>query len=427
MADAAWWRDTVIYEVYVRSFQDSNGDGLGDLEGIRQRLPHLAWLGVDAIWVTPFYPSPMADHGYDVADYRGVDPRFGDLVAFDALVADAHALGLRLIVDLVPNHTSSAHPWFQAALRDRDDPHRARYLFRDPRPGGGPPNDWVSVFGGPAWTLHEPTGQYYLHLFAPEQPDLDWRHDAVRVDFEETLRFWLDRGVDGFRIDVAHGLIKDRELRDQAGAADAPVAGSDYQGLEQVHAFDQPEVHDVYWAWRSLAEGYAGDRLLLGEVYLLDADRVAAYLRPGELHLAFNFPFLASALDADALRAVIDHSVAAAGRVGATQSWVIGTHDVSRPATRYGGGEPGRRRARAAALLLLALPGAAFVYQGEELGLEDAGVPDHLRQDPIFFRTGGKRLGRDGCRVPLPWTAVGSGYGFTDGDPGCRSRTTGPR
>ena len=393
-----WWKDAVLYEVYVRSFADSDGDGLGDLEGIRSRLPYLRGLGVDGLWLTPFYPSPGHDHGYDVADYVDVDPRFGTLADFDALVADAHALGLRVIVDIVPNHTSNEHAWF----RERPD----LYVWRDE------PNNWPSTFGGPAWTFDEERGRWYLHLFAPEQPDLDWHNPEVPAEFEAILRFWLDRGVDGFRIDVAHALFKDAELRDEVEPFPVTAFSSDWRA-----GIDQPEVHPLYRGWRRLVDSYPGERVLVGEVVFSDPARVAPYVRPDELHLAFNFTLLFEVWDAERLRVTIDGSRAALGDVGATPTWVLENHDVTRLPTRYGGGEPGRRRARAAALLLLALPGPVFLYQGQELGLEEAELDDEDRQDPIFFRTNGARTGRDGCRVPVPWTDGAPGFGFTTGSP----------
>jgi alpha-glucosidase len=393
-----WWRDAVLYEVYVRSFADSDGDGLGDLEGIRSRLPYLRDLGVDGLWLTPFYPSPGHDHGYDVADYVDVDPRFGTLADFDALVADAHALGLRLIVDIVPNHTSNEHAWF----RERPD----LYVWRDE------PNNWPSTFGGRAWTFDEERGRWYLHLFAPEQPDLDWHNPEVPAEFEAILRFWLDRGVDGFRIDVAHALYKDVELRDEVEPFPVTAFSSDWRA-----GIDRPEIHPLYRGWRRLVDSYPGEGVLVGEVVFSDPARVAPYVRPDELHLAFNFTLLFEAWDAERLRATIDLSRAALGDVGASPTWVLESHDVTRLATRYGGGEPGRRRARAAALLLLALPGPVFLYQGQELGLEEAELDDEDRQDPIFFRTEGARKGRDGCRVPFPWTDEAPRFGFTTGSP----------
>ena len=398
MSESEWWRSAVVYEIYVRSFADSDGDGLGDLPGIRARLPYVRDLGVDGIWLTPFYPSPGADHGYDVADYVDVDPRFGTLADLDALVADAHELGLRITIDVVPNHTSSEHPWFRNAIADPSHPDRARYIFRPGR-DGAPPNNWVSAFGGPAWTLDERSGEYYLHLFAPEQPDLDWHNPQVRRDFDDIFRFWLDRGVDGFRIDVAHAVFKDRLLRDETP--------------KRKYAIDRPEVHPLYRRWRRLADGYGDERVLVGEVMLLDQTRVARFVRPDELHLAFNFLLLFEPWEAKALRAAIDATLAALEPVGATPTWVLENHDVTRLRTRHGSVDA----ARAAALLLLALPGTIFVYTGQELGLEEVDLPDELRQDPIFFRTGGAKKGRDGCRVPIPWTPDPPGYGFTAGTP----------
>jgi alpha-glucosidase len=408
---SAWSRSAVFYEIYVRSFADSNDDGLGDLSGIRSRLPYLRNLGVDAIWLTPFYPSPDADHGYDVADYVDVDTRFGTLAEFDALVRDAHEVGLRVVIDIVPNHTSSEHGWFRTALASPDHPDRRRYVFRRGR-SGRPPNNWPSVFGGPAWTFDDTSGEYYLHLFAPEQPDLDWHNPTVRADFEEILRFWLDRDVDGFRIDVAHGLFKDPQLRDEIEPFPASVFSSDWRA-----AIDRPELHPLYRTWRRLVDGYPGERVLVGEVVLSDPARVAPYVREDELHLAFNFTFLFERWNAVRMRGAIDRTRAALGPVGATATWVLENHDVLRLPTRYGGGEEGRRRARAAALLLLALPGAAFLYAGQELGLEEVELADELRQDPIFLHTSGARLGRDGCRVPIPWQREAPGFGFTAGSP----------
>ncbi|HEX8632177.1 MAG TPA: glycoside hydrolase family 13 protein [Catenuloplanes sp.] len=413
-----WWRDAVIYQVYVRSFADSDGDGIGDLPGVRSRLPYLRELGVDALWLNPFYLSPQVDAGYDVADYRAVDPRFGTLADADDLLRDAHDLGLRIIVDLVPNHTSDQHPWFQEALRSRPgSPERARYLFRDGRGPGGdqPPNDWPSVFGGPAWhRVTEPDGtpgQWYLHLFAPEQPDLDWTNDEVRAEFESILRFWLDRGVDGFRIDVAHGLAKDPEMPDLAGrfaSAGPAVSGHPHWDVDQVH--------DVYRGWRRVIDSYPGDRTFVAEAWVHTPAQLARYLRPDELHTAFNFNFLLAPWDAKAVRAAADESIATLVDVGAPVTWVLSNHDVIRHVTRYGGGELGTRRARAAALLMLALPGGAYLYQGEELGLPEViDLPDEVRQDPNFFRTGGAERGRDGCRVPLPWSGDEPPYGFGPG------------
>jgi alpha-glucosidase len=408
---AEWWRSAVVYQIYVRSFADSDGDGVGDLPGIRARLPYLRDLGVDGIWLTPFFPSPGADHGYDVSDYVDVDPQFGTLADLDALVADAHELGLRVTIDVVPNHTSNEHPWFRNALADPDHPDRARYVFRPGR-DGGLPNNWESVFGGPTWTLDEASGEYYLHLFAPEQPDLDWHNPQVQADFEDVLRFWLDRGVDGFRIDVAHALFKDRLLRDEREGAGVPRPGAT-GGFDRQHAIDQPELHPLYRRWRELVDGYGDERMLVGEVVLRDQARVARYVRPDELNLAFNFRLLWEPWDAEALRAAIDGTLGALAEVGATPTWVLENHDVTRLRSRYGTLD----RARAAALFLLALPGTIFLYEGQELGLEEVELRDELRQDPIFFRTGGARKGRDGCRIPMPWERGSPGFGFTDGTP----------
>ncbi|HKP17884.1 MAG TPA: alpha-amylase family glycosyl hydrolase, partial [Gaiellaceae bacterium] len=395
MTSAEWWRSAVFYEIYVRSFADSDGDGVGDLQGVRSRLPYLRRLGVDAVWLTPFYPSPGVDHGYDVANYVDVDPLFGSLDDFDALLTDAHALGLRVIVDIVPNHTSIEHPWF----RERPE----LYVWADEVP-----NNWPSVFGGPAWSRDEAGGRYYLHLFAPEQPDLDWHNHQVGAEFERILRFWLERGVDGFRIDVAWGLFKDPELRDEPEPFPDAVYSSDWRA-----ATDRPELHPLYRDWRRMVDAYPGDRVLVAEAMFSDPRRVAPYVAPDELHLAFNFTLLLEPWDVQRIRAAIEASLAAFAPLGATTTWVLESHDVTRLPTRYGS----LRRARAAALLLLALPGAAFLYQGQELGLEEVDLPDELRQDPIFRRTGGARPGRDGCRVPIPWTTDPPAFGFTSGAP----------
>ena len=355
----------------------------------------------------------MVDHGYDVSDPRDVDPMFGDLETFDALVADAHRLGLKVTIDVVPNHTSDRHPWFAAALAAAPgSPERARYVFRAGRGPGGdePPNNWQSNFGGPAWT-RVPDGEWYLHLFAPEQPDLDWRDDEVRADAEATLRFWLDRGVDGFRVDVAHGLVKDARLRDNPGVHRWGTG----HGPEDRFTWDQPEVHDVYRGWRKILDSYPGDRMAVGEVYLADAAARARYVRPDELSLAFNFALLWAGWDAGRLHTAIQDSLDASGAVGAPTTWVLSSHDAVRHLTRFGGGQVGLRRSRAAILLLLGLPGPVYLYQGEELGLPDVDLPGEVRQDPQFRRTGGERVGRDGCRVPIPWSGDAPPYGFGPG------------
>ncbi|MFF3866803.1 glycoside hydrolase family 13 protein [Micromonospora sp. NPDC001898] len=412
-SDDDWWRSAVVYQVYVRSFADSNGDGVGDLQGIRERLPYLRDLGVDALWLTPFYTSPMVDGGYDVADYRNVDTMFGTLSDFDAMITDAHALGLRIIVDLVPNHTSSRHPWFKAALAAAPgSPERARYLFAEGKGENGelPPNDWESIFGGPAWT-RVPDGQWYLHLFDPAQPDLNWRHPEVRAEFEEVLRFWLDRGVDGFRIDVAHGMIKAEGLPDVGfNSMTTGRRQSELLGKGRLPYFDQDEVHEIYRAWRPILDSYPGGRMAVAEAWAETPQRLARYIGPDELHQAFSFDFLDATWSADSFRKVIDTALAEATIVGAPTTWVLSNHDKQRHVTRYGDGEVGLRRARAASLLMLALPGCAYVYQGEELGLPEVlDLPDELRQDPSFLRTGESR---DGCRVPIPWSGELAPYGF---------------
>ncbi|QKV95352.1 glycoside hydrolase family 13 protein [Streptomyces sp. NA02950] len=412
----------MIYQVYPRSFADGNGDGMGDLDGIRARLPYLKELGVDAVWLSPFYASPQADAGYDVADYRAIDPMFGTLHDADAVIRDAHALGLRIIVDLVPNHCSDQHPWFRRAREEGPgSPLRERFHFRPGRGTDGelPPNDWESVFGGPAWTRTEnpdgTPGEWYLHLFAPEQPDFNWDHPAVQDEFRSVLRFWLDLGVDGFRIDVAHGLVKAAGLPDLGRAEQLKLLGSDVLPF-----FDQDGVHTIYRSWRTVLEEYPGERIGVAEAWAPTPERTALYVRPDELHQAFNFHFLGADWDAARMRAVIDDSLAAMRPVGAPTTWVLSNHDVVRHATRYADGDPDRglRRARAATLLMLALPGSAYLYQGEELGLpEVTELPDEARQDPAFLRTSadgqaGQDGLRDGCRVPIPWSGTQAPYGF---------------
>jgi alpha-glucosidase len=425
--DRPWWRSAVIYEVYVRSFADGNGDGVGDLAGVRARLPYLHDLGVDAIWFTPWYVSPMADGGYDVADYRAIDPAFGTLDEAETLIAEALELGIRTIIDVVPNHVSDRHPWFQAALAAGPGaPERDRFWFR---PGGGPggdepPTGWVSEFRGVPWTrTTDPDGtpgQWYLHLFTAEQPDLNWEHPDVRAEHEDILRFWFDRGAAGVRIDSAALLVKDPGLPE---VPEEPAPGG-----HPIH--DRDALHDIYRGWRAIAESYPGDRVLVGEVWLADIDRFARYLRPDELHTAFNFDFMTQPWDPGSLRDSIDATLAAHAPVGAPATWVLSNHDVTRPVTRYGRedssfafarkrfGSPtdtalGRRRARAAALLTAALPGSLYIYQGDELGLDEVDVPREAIQDPMHARSGGVDPGRDGCRVPLPWDGHSAPFGFS--------------
>ncbi|MFG3528061.1 glycoside hydrolase family 13 protein [Streptomyces sp. NPDC047917] len=443
-----WWRDAVIYQVYPRSFADGNGDGMGDIAGVRDRLPYLRSLGVDAVWLSPFYASPQADAGYDVADYRAIDPMFGTLLDADGLIRDAHDLGLRIIVDLVPNHSSDRHEWFRRALAEGPGSAlRERYHFR---PGKGedgelPPNDWESVFGGPAWTrTTDPDGtpgDWYLHLFAPEQPDFNWEHPAVADEFRSILRYWLDMGVDGFRVDVAHGLVKAEGLPDLGSHDQLKLLGNDIMPF-----FDQDGVHEIYRSWRTILDEYpdtmgpegpssearrraTGGRIAVAEAWTPTVERTANYVRPDEMHQAFNFQYLSTSWDAAELREVIDASLDAMRPVGAPTTWVLSNHDVTRHTTRFanppglgtqirtaGDRELGLRRGRAATLLMLALPGSAYVYQGEELGLPDVtDLPDEVRQDPSFFRAEGQDGFRDGCRVPIPWTREGSSYGFGDG------------
>ena len=436
-----WSRDSVIYQVYPRSFRDSNGDGIGDLAGITAELGQLADLGVDAVWLSPFYSSPQRDAGYDVSDYCQVDPLFGSLADFDHLVATAAGLELRVIIDLVPNHCSSDHELFQAALAGTPgSPARDMFIFRDGLGESGtlPPNNWQSHFGGPAWTrtvdADGAAGQWFLHLFDSTQPDFNWDNPGVHAEFERILRFWLDRGVDGFRVDVAHALVKAKGLPDWGGTA----WGGSTEGFPGSRApmFGQPALHTIYQRWREVLAHYGPDKILCAEANVDPLERMADWVRPGQMHHAFNFPYLNTAFSAPALRAVVDSSLRAFNSVDATSTWVLSNHDVVRHATRFGydGSGPregdgigagdiqpnlelGRQRAAAASLFMLGLPGAAYLYQGEELGLPDhTALPHGFRQDPTFARTGGERIGRDGCRIPLPWRSAGAGFGFSDGE-----------
>ena len=410
-----WWRDAVIYQVYPRSFADANGDGMGDLAGVRDRMPYLAKLGVDAIWLSPFYTSPQNDGGYDVADYRDVDPRFGTLEDFDAMREAAHEAGIRIIVDLVPNHSSSEHAWFKAALAaGPGSAERARYHFRDVDPAkpDTPPNNWQSVFGGPAWSKTPDGKQWYLHLFDSTQPDLNWDNPEVHAEFHSILRFWLDRGADGFRIDVAHGMVKAEGLPDTGGDGSIEMIGT-----TQAPFFDQDGVHEIYRTWRPIIEEYEGDRIFVAEAWTDSAERRALYLRPDELHQAFNFDLVLAPFSAADFRKAIDAEIANNAGIGAPCTWVLSNHDVHRHVTRYGDGPIGLARAKAATQLLFALPGVVYVYQGEELGLNEVlDLPDEVRQDPTFFRTNGEQIGRDGCRVPIPWKTEGPSLGFGDAE-----------
>ena len=438
----AWWRQAVVYQVYPRSFADANGDGIGDIRGVTSRVPYLKELGVDAVWLSPFYPSALADGGYDVADYRDVDPRLGTLDDFDEMLEALHGEGIKVVVDIVPNHTSDQHAWFQEALAaGPGSAARARYIFRDGTgPGGSePPADWVSVFGGSAWE-RVPDGQWYFHNFAKEQPDLDWSNPEVRADFVKTLRFWSDRGVDGFRIDVAHMLTKDfvDPLPSQAELDAMPRDGNHPM-------IDRDDVHEVYAEWREVFDSYDPPRTAVAEAWV-EPSRIPLYARAESLGQAFNFDLLEADFDAAQFRRIVGDNLALAAKSGSSTTWVLSNHDVVRHATRYGlpdaerdekgrptrkhgnewllsGGktpvldrERGLRRARAASLFVLGLPGSAYVYQGEELGLHEvASIPESERQDPTFFRSPGEDIGRDGCRVPLPWSVEGSSFGFGSG------------
>lgn len=424
-----WWRNAVVYQIYPRSFADANGDGVGDLRGITQKLDYLVTLGVDALWLSPVQVSPQHDHGYDVADYRDIDPLFGTLADFDELIAAAHARGLRLTLDLVPNHTSDEHPWFQAALAAAPgSPERERYLFRDGNgpDGSQPPNNWRSVFGGPSWTRvtesNGKPGQWYYHLFDTSQPDLNWRNPQVLAEFLDVLRFWLDRGVDGFRIDVSDGLMKEPSFPDTADGA--PIIYKD----------DASGVHEIYRAFRTVFNEYPGDRMAVIETGA-DSETVALFLRPDEMQLAFNLDFARCAWDAAEIRTAIDAALTANLPIGAPTTWVIDNHDVVRSVTRYGGDATaqgayvprglhpdasdidltlGRRRHRAMLLLMLALPGTVYLYNGQELGLPNVDdLPESALQDPVWERSGHTERGRDGCRVPVPWSGTSAPYGFS--------------
>lgn len=429
-----WWREAAIYQVYPRSFKDSNGDGEGDLLGVISKLDYIKSLGVDAIWLSPFYTSPNKDGGYDVSNPRDVDRRFGSISDAEALIESAHKYGLRIIVDIVPNHFSTEHVWFQEALKSPPgSTARARFHFYDGRGVNGdiPPNNWCSIFGGSAWTrikeIDGKPGQWYLHLFDSSQADLNWENNEVKRDFEKTLRFWLEKGVDGFRIDVAHGLVKDKILQDhrdpegltralRLDVSDMPRDERESL-LSDVPFFDREGVHEIYRNWRRIFDSYSGQRMSVAEAWVHPSSRATRYVREDELHQIFNFDFLIAEWDASFLKSAIDRTLHEVSAVGAPATWVLCNHDSPRLVTRLGGGELGSKKARAMALLTHALPGGIYIFQGEELGLEDGSIPDHRRQDPVYFRTHGADKGRDGARVPIPWSAGLPHYGFTSGEP----------
>jgi len=406
-----WWRTGVLYQIYPRSFADSNGDGVGDLNGIIEHLDHLAWLGVDGLWLSPITVSPNADWGYDVADYRAVDPELGTDADVDRLVSEAGRRGMSVIMDLVPNHSSEEHPWFVDARSSRESVHRNWYVWGDPKADGSPPNNWVSGFGGTAWTLDERTGQYYLHNHLPSQPDLNWWEDRVREEFDGILTFWLDRGIAGFRIDVCNMIVKDALLRDNPRATEEDSFEEQMFGQRSVYNANRPEVHDVLRRWRGITDTYPA-RLLVGETPVDGAGALAAYYGNGsdELHLAFNFPFISAPLEAPAMRSIVE-AVEAALPPGAWPAWTGSNHDMSRLATRWAGGHPDRTRA--AVLMLLCLRGTPVLYQGDEIGQEDVDVPHELMRDPLGVLYWPAYAGRDAMRTPLPWRDA-EGGGFTD-------------
>lgn len=435
LTDPSWWRSAVIYQIYPKSWVDSDGDGFGDLTGISSKLDYLADLGVDALWISPFYRSPQRDGGYDVSDYRAIDPIFGTMEDAHYLVARAHSRGLRVIIDIVPNHSSDEHRFYvEAKKAEPGSPAWDRYhcVRGTGASGDQPPNDWLSIFGGSAWdpildARGHPTGWWYLHLFDSSQPDLNWTSPEVNAEFADTLRYWFDAGIDGFRIDIAMALVK-AEGYPASGEAQGKVAAIT-GGNDPMPQWDQPGVHEIWRNWRSIADSYEPPRVFVGEVHTSDARTLAPYLRPDELHMAFNFAYLRAPWDGPHLREVVEESLRASSEVGAPASWVIENHDFNRARSRFGrtdtwgfSGPPpppsvddalGLARARAALLFMLSLPGVVYLYQGQELGLpEVADIPDAKRQDPAFARTHGAEGHRDGCRVPFPWTQSGSSFGF---------------
>ncbi len=406
-----WWHGRVLYQVYVRSFQDSTGDGIGDLQGVIDRLDHLEWLGVSGLWLSPTMPSPDRDWGYDVSDYRSVHPDLGDMETLDQLVHEAGRRGIRVLLDLVPNHTSDQHPWFVDSRSSRDATHRDRYVWADPGPGGGAPNNWLSGFGGPAWTFDDRTGQWYLHNFLPEQPDLNWWDERVRDEFDDIIRFWLERGVAGFRIDVAHALIKDRALRDNPPTTDDDHPMIRRLGQRPVHNMNRPEVHEIYRRWRRVADSYGPGRLLVGETWVFGLDRLAAFYGAGsdQLDLGLNFPLVFSALDADELGTVVEDTERLLPS-GSWPAWTGSNHDAGRFPTRWCGGDPAR--VRCALVVLLSLRGTAFLYYGDEIGMPDVPVPRERLRDPVGIAGWPREPGRDPARTPMQWSG-GPGAGFT--------------
>jgi alpha-glucosidase len=409
-----WWRDGVLYQCYPRSFADADGDGVGDLRGVIDRLDHLAWLGIDGLWLNPTFPSPNADWGFDVADFRDVDPELGTLADLDELIAACRRRGIRVLLDLVPNHTSDEHPWFADSRSSRDSPHRDWYVWRDPRPDGGPPNNWLSVFGGPAWELDAPTAQFYLHNFHRKQPDLDWWNEAVRAEFDDILRFfWFDRGIGGFRIDVAHGIVKDRELRDNPAATEDDAYVHRWMGQRAAFSMNRDDVHEVHRRWRALCDARPGGEkpILVGETWVHDLARLASFYGSGadELHLAFNFVFVEATFDAAALAKVVaDTQAALPGEAWPT--WMLSNHDLTRCPTRWARDDPAR--ARLALMLLLTLRGTPVLYYGDEVAMPESAVPPERELDPVALLRDPQRPGRDGARTPMPWSAA-PGAGFT--------------
>jgi alpha-glucosidase len=430
-----WWRHAVVYQVYIRSFKDGNADGTGDIAGLASRLPYLRDLGVDAVWINPWYVSPLLDGGYDVADYRQIDPRFGTLDEATDFIAEAERHGIRVLVDLVPNHTSWEHRWFKEALAaGPGSPERQRYHFlpgRGPN-GSEPPSDWQAVFGGSAWEQVE-DGEWYLHLFDVSQPDLNWQHPEVRAHMRDVLRFWLDRGVAGFRVDVAHSLAKDHDYPDIGETGESLLSATE---LSDHPFWDRDELHEIVREWRAVLDEYP-DTMMVAEAWVANWQRQARYVRPVEYHQSFDFHFLESPWDAASMRAAITRSLAGTGSVGSVPTWVLSNHDVVRHATRYAlpqdvvakewlldgdrgllDLEGGLQRARAATLMMLALPGSVYLYQGEELGLHEVyDLPLDVLEDPVWIRSGHTEKGRDGCRVPLPWEGDGPSFGFGDAEP----------